>query len=100
MKMLQQGIYPISKIEQEYRWQDHMSHQQERASVSAVEFIRRLAQHILPRGFQRVRYYGLHAVSIRGQILEPVRRAIGAALQLPPLTPRQSKLPKFAVRQV
>jgi len=29
-----------------------------------------------------VRYYGLHAVSIRGQILEPVRRAIGAASQL------------------
>jgi Putative transposase len=50
--------------------------------VSAVEFIRRLVQHILPRGFQRVRYYGLHAVSNRGQILEPVRRAIGAALQL------------------
>jgi Putative transposase len=66
----------------EYCWQDHKSHQQERARVSAVEFIRRLVQHILPRGFQRVRYYGLHAVSIRGQILEPVRRAIGAALQL------------------
>src|SRR5262245_19156398 len=60
----------------EYCWQDHKRRQQERARVSAVEFIRRLVQHILPRGFQRVRYYGLHAVSIRGQILEPVRRAI------------------------
>jgi len=66
----------------EYCWQDHKSHQQERARVSAAEFIWRLVQHTLPRGFQRVRYYVLHAVSIRGQILEPVRRAIGAALQL------------------
>jgi len=66
----------------EYCWQDHKSHQQERARVSAVEFIRRLVQHILPRGFQRVRYYGLHAVSIRRGILEQVRRAIGAVLQL------------------
>jgi hypothetical protein len=45
----------------EYCGQDHKSHQQERARVSAVEFIRWLVQHILPRGFQRVRYYGLHA---------------------------------------
>lgn len=66
----------------EYCWQDHKSHEQERARVSAVEFIRRLVQHLLPRGFQRVRNYGLHAVSMRGEILEPVRRAIGAALQL------------------
>jgi hypothetical protein len=27
-------------------------------SVSAPEFIRRFLQHVLPRGFQRVRYYG------------------------------------------
>jgi len=66
----------------EYCWQDRKSHQRERAKVSAVEFIRRLVRHILLRGFQRVRYYGLHAVSIRGQMLEPVRRAIGDALQL------------------
>jgi Putative transposase len=51
----------------EYCWQDDKSHQQERARVSAAEFIRRLVQHILPRGFQRVRYYGLHDVSNRGR---------------------------------
>jgi Putative transposase len=68
--------------EVEYYWQDHKSHQQERARVIAVEFIRRLVQHILPKGFQRVRYYGLHAVCVRQKIGETVRKAIGAALQM------------------
>ncbi len=38
-------------------------------------------QHILPKGFQRVRYMGLHAVSIRQKIKEQVRQAIGAVMQ-------------------
>jgi hypothetical protein len=29
-----------------------------RATVSGEEFVRRFLQHVLPRGFQRVRYYG------------------------------------------
>jgi Putative transposase len=66
----------------EYYWQDHKSHQQERARVTAVEFIRRLVQHIPPKGFQRVRYYGLHAASIREKVVEVVRRRIGAAIQM------------------
>jgi Putative transposase len=68
--------------EVEYFWQDHQSHQQERARVSAAEFIRRLVQHILPKGFQRVRYLGLHAVCLRGKIMERVRKAIGATIQM------------------
>jgi hypothetical protein len=68
--------------EVEYYWQDHKSHQPQRARVSAVEFIRRLVQHILSKGFQRVRYVGLHAVCLRQKITERVRQAIGAALQL------------------
>jgi hypothetical protein len=58
------------------------SHQQERSRVTAVEFIRRLVQHILPKEFQRVRYYGLHAGSAREKVVEAVRRAIGAVIQM------------------
>jgi hypothetical protein len=64
-----------------YCRQDHKSNQQERASVSAIELIRLLVQHILPKRFQRVRYYGLHAVCLRKKIVEIVRRAIGAMIQ-------------------
>lgn len=67
--------------EVEYYWQDHKSNQQERARVSAIEFIRLLCQHILPKGFQRVRYLGLHAVCLRQKVTERVRKAIGAVIQ-------------------
>lgn len=67
--------------EVEYFWQDHKSQKPERARVTAVEFIRRLVQHILPKGFQRIRYLGLHAVCVRQKIKEQVRRAIGAVVQ-------------------
>lgn len=67
--------------EVEYYWQDHKSNQQEKAKVSGVEFIRLLCQHILPKGFQRVRYLGLHAVCLRQKVTERVRKAIGAVIQ-------------------
>ena len=67
--------------EVEYFWQDHKSERPERARVTAVEFIRLLVQHILPKGFQRVRYLGLHAVCLRQKIAEQVRCAIGAVVQ-------------------
>ena len=34
----------------------------------ALEFIRRYLQHVLPRGFVKVRYYGLYAHSHREQL--------------------------------
>ena len=68
--------------EVEYYWQDHKSSQQEKDKVSVVEFIRRLVQHILPKGFQRVRYFGLHATCLREKIIETIRKAIGAISQL------------------
>lgn len=66
----------------EYYWQDHKSSKQESNRVSAVEFIHRLVQHILPKGFQRVRYLGLHAVCLRQKITDKVCKAIGAIIQL------------------
>lgn len=66
----------------EYVWQDHKSNQQESAKVSAVEFIHRLVQHILPKGFQRVRYLGLHAVCLRKKVIEKLRLALGAVMQI------------------
>jgi Putative transposase len=68
--------------EVEYYWQDHKSSQQEKARVSVIEFIRRLVQHILPKGFHRVRYFGLHATCLRVKITETIRKAIGAVSQL------------------
>jgi hypothetical protein len=53
-----------------YWWQDHKSKKREDAKIGVMRFIGRMVQHILPKGFQRIRYYGLHAtckaVKVRG----------------------------------
>jgi hypothetical protein len=44
-----------------YWYRDHKSGKIEHETVSAERFIGRMAQHILPKGFQRIRYYGFHS---------------------------------------
>jgi hypothetical protein len=43
-----------------YWYRDHRSGQIEYATLPVLRFIGRMIQHILPKGFQRIRYYGLH----------------------------------------
>ncbi len=44
--------------------------------LPALEFLRRFLLHVLPKGFQRIRYYGFLANRIRGEALETVRALI------------------------
>jgi hypothetical protein len=41
-----------------FKYQDSQQGHWHILALSAMEFIRRFLQHVLPRGFQRVRYYG------------------------------------------
>jgi hypothetical protein len=43
-----------------YWYRDHKTGQIEHETLPALRFIGRMVQHILPKGFQRIRYYGLH----------------------------------------
>jgi hypothetical protein len=43
-----------------YWYRDHKTGQIEHETIPALRFIGRMVQHILPKGFQRIRYYGLH----------------------------------------
>jgi len=43
-----------------YWYRDHKTGQIKHETLPALQFIGRMAQHILPKGFQRIRYYGLH----------------------------------------
>jgi hypothetical protein len=52
-------------------------------SLSGVEFIRRFLWHVLPKGYVRIRHYGLHASGCRVK-LQMVRFLLGLALELPP----------------
>jgi hypothetical protein len=52
-------------------------------TLTGEEFIRRFLLHILPAGFVRIRYYGLHHSSARKEKLPGCRRLLG----LPPALP-------------
>jgi hypothetical protein len=41
-----------------FKYKDSEEHQWHTLTLAAMEFVRRFLQHVLPRGFQRVRYYG------------------------------------------
>jgi len=56
-----------------YWYRDHKTGQIEHETLPALKFIGRMVQHILPKGFQRIRYYGLHG-NVRYQ---KIRKVIG-----------------------
>jgi len=50
-----------------FRWKDRNADTWRVERLPGVEFLRRFLQHVLPRGFHRVRYYGLWHPSRRDQ---------------------------------
>lgn len=60
----------------EYWYKDHKSGKRKIDQVDVFTFIGRMVQHILPKGMQRIRYYGLHASAV----YKKVRKKLGAIL--------------------
>jgi hypothetical protein len=52
-------------------------------TLPALEFIHRFLWHVLPTGFVRIRYYGLHHSSARAETLPRCRRLLGLNEGLP-----------------
>jgi hypothetical protein len=60
-----------------FRYKDYADdHQEKTMSLTAEEFLRRLMQHVLPKGFVKVRHYGLLASRRRAERLEQCRRLL------------------------
>jgi len=51
-----------------FRYQDSQTNQWTICRLKALEFLRRYLQHVLPRGFVKVRYYGLYGHRHRRQL--------------------------------
>ena len=60
----------------QYWYQDHKTQRVRHERFRVLRFIGRMVQHILPKGFQRIRYYGLHG-NVR---YEKMRRYIAQVL--------------------
>jgi hypothetical protein len=68
----------------QFRWKDYRdSCRKKTMTLTAEEFIRRFLIHVLPEGFQRIRYYGFLANRYRKQKLALCRRL----LNMPPPEP-------------
>jgi hypothetical protein len=61
-----------------FQWKDYRHEGQSKTmTLSAGEFIRRFLLHVLPDGFQRIRYYGFLGNRYRKEKLERCRRLLG-----------------------
>lgn len=75
-----------------FRYRDYASGNRRRVmALAPEEFLRRFALHVLPRGFNRVRHYGLLANRNKRALLERAR----AALDVPTFT-RHTAAPESA----
>ena len=64
-----------------FRYKDYKGgHRQKTMSLDAVEFLRRFLQHVLPKGFVKIRHYGLLANAQREARLALCRRLLLVAL--------------------
>jgi hypothetical protein len=68
-----------------FRWKDYRNGgRQKIMTLAASEFIRRFLIHVLPEGFQRIRYYGFLANRYREQKLARCRQLLAMPQPEPP----------------
>lgn len=64
-----------------YHYRSHKTERVERERVDVYTFIGRMIQHVFPKGFQRIRYYGVQApktfAKIKGLIQEALAKVRG-----------------------
>ncbi len=66
VRMQDTGSMESSQITFQYRTSDTGQHKQ--CTLSAEKFVRRFLQHVLPRRFVKVRYYGFFGATLRARL--------------------------------
>lgn len=77
----------VSFLWKDYREKNNQKLKQKVMTLSAEEFTRRFLLHSLPRGFQRIRHFGLFANPVRKNALALCRQSLGVPVPdpLPPV---------------
>jgi hypothetical protein len=68
-------------------------------TVSHVELLRRLVQHVLPDGFHKIRHIGLYASASKDR-RDKARARLGATLSLPSMSSWRQRLAELTGRDV
>jgi hypothetical protein len=61
-------LVSIDETGVQFRYRDYRDNKQKQMRLSGTEFLRRFCQHILPKGFVRIRHYGVLASKNRPQL--------------------------------
>jgi hypothetical protein len=70
-----------------FRWKDYAhGNKKRKMTLGASEFLRRFMQHVLPRGFVRIRHFGFLANAHRTELLVIARELIGESPESRPST--------------
>jgi len=81
--------YRILKLENgrvTFSWRDRSeANKLKTRELPAQEFIKRFLYHILPRGFQKIRYYGWLSPRKKKKLLPLIRQALNASEPPPPM---------------
>jgi len=80
-----------------FRYRPSGTAQTKLCTLEAEEFIRRFLQHVLPRGFVKVRYYGFLAPGCRSR-LSLVREQLAPVEDEPEETATAQELPQPAIK--
>jgi len=88
-------ILKLTESQVTFRYRESDTRQWKSRTLSAEEFIRRFLQHVLPKGFQKVRYYGLFSSGQRVRLtqarqllgLTPVTKTVEASSTPTPRRP-------------
>jgi hypothetical protein len=63
-------ILAVNDSQVTFRWRDYAHHNKQRImTLTCEEFLRRFLQHLLPKGFPRIRYFGWLANRRRCKLL-------------------------------
>jgi hypothetical protein len=76
-----------------FRFRDSEHQRQHSCTLKPAEFLRRFLQHVLPKGFVKVRYFGLHHPAKR-QTLTLTRLMLHLRLRCDPPPPKPAPVPK------
>jgi Putative transposase/Transposase zinc-binding domain len=81
-----------------FRYKDYADGSRKRVmTLSAVEFVRRLMLHVLPKGFVRIRHYGILSNRHRQAKLAICRQLLASAATAEPESLETAKLPEAPV---
>jgi ribosomal protein L44E len=83
----------IVKLENDqvtFRYQDAKTNETKYCTLAAEAFIQRFLQHILPKGFMKVRYYGFLSAGNRGR-LRKARNLLGVCQPAHPEDDQETK---------